>query len=266
MTPEFLCANLGDLRRHIEDFAVDVGFPHFGFVCEVRTPSDGGAPDLRFVTNHPPSWRDSLEAALSEGQPHNLVRHASLMLPALAWSAAGHLVGHTIVDDLARGHVRAMGGWGVRSGVLCPVAAPEIEWGALVLFSPDALEYEALDAVLARCALYASHFSFWYLQLAYRRTLGPRPQLTRREADCLHWASQGKTSGEIGIILGISDRTVEGYIASACEKLNARGRQAAITKASALQLIGGRNSLLAEFARQSDEAANGPPDLSEPDP
>jgi len=55
--------------------------------------------------------------------------------------------------------------------------------------------------------------------------------LTKREHDCLYWAAQGKTSWEIGRILGIRERTVNFHIANSCGKLAVRTRQAAITAA-----------------------------------
>ncbi|HUH89003.1 MAG TPA: helix-turn-helix transcriptional regulator [Pusillimonas sp.] len=55
--------------------------------------------------------------------------------------------------------------------------------------------------------------------------------LSRRELECLHWASLGKTSWEIGAILGITERTINFHIQNACRKLQVRGRQAAITAA-----------------------------------
>lgn len=55
--------------------------------------------------------------------------------------------------------------------------------------------------------------------------------LTEREAECLRWAAQGKTSWEIGHILGLSERTANFHIRNACAKMNVRGRQAAIAQA-----------------------------------
>ena len=55
--------------------------------------------------------------------------------------------------------------------------------------------------------------------------------LTGRELECLHWASMGKTSWEIGAILGISERTINFHMQNASRKLRVRGRQAAITVA-----------------------------------
>lgn len=52
--------------------------------------------------------------------------------------------------------------------------------------------------------------------------------LTAREQSCLHWAALGKTSWEIGAILGITERTVNFHIANTCTKLDVYTRQAAI--------------------------------------
>ncbi len=263
--PEFHCRTLHDLRRHISDFTQNNGMKTYGFVAEMRNPRNDDQPDLHFLTNHPEAWRRSIEQSLETGTPHNMVRHAWLHLPPLGWSASGHLAGHTIIDDLARQHVRSMGGWGVQSGALCPVSAPEIEWGALVWFTDQPLAHGTLKNLVGDCALYAAHFSFWYLQITHRRNKKRDVRLTPRESECLLWASQGKTSIDIGQILGISERTVEGYFATASAKLNARGRQAAITRARDLRLIGGRNSLLAEFERQRDEASGDQaPQVNEP--
>lgn len=43
--------------------------------------------------------------------------------------------------------------------------------------------------------------------------------LTNREVECLRWSCIGKSSAEIGIILGISSRTVEQHILKVKEKL-----------------------------------------------
>ena len=59
--------------------------------------------------------------------------------------------------------------------------------------------------------------------------------LTRRETECLFWASKGKTSWEIGNIVGCSERTANYHIANACLKMDVHGRQAAI----ALALVAG---------------------------
>ncbi len=60
--------------------------------------------------------------------------------------------------------------------------------------------------------------------------ISPEP-LDERERACLRGASEGLGNAEIGALLGISERTVSNHIHRACEKLHARNRQHAITKA-----------------------------------
>lgn len=52
--------------------------------------------------------------------------------------------------------------------------------------------------------------------------------LTKREAECLYWASKGKIDAEVGKILGIAARTVRFHIGNAKQKLNAETRIQAI--------------------------------------
>jgi len=53
--------------------------------------------------------------------------------------------------------------------------------------------------------------------------------LSHRELSCLQWVSIGKTSWEIGLILGLAERTINFHIQNACRKLGVNGRMAAIT-------------------------------------
>lgn len=60
----------------------------------------------------------------------------------------------------------------------------------------------------------------------------PRLQaLSEREAECLIWVSRGKSSSDIGAILGLSPRTVDSYIEKACAKLRVRTRIEAVALA-----------------------------------
>ncbi len=61
--------------------------------------------------------------------------------------------------------------------------------------------------------------------------------LTNRELTCLEWAAIGKTSWEMGVILGLAERTINFHINNACRKLGVHGRQAAITAALQLGLL-----------------------------
>ncbi len=60
---------------------------------------------------------------------------------------------------------------------------------------------------------------------------GEDPQLSAREHECLVWASRGKSSSDIGAILGLSPRTVDSYLEKVCAKLHVRTRVEAVAVA-----------------------------------
>ena len=59
----------------------------------------------------------------------------------------------------------------------------------------------------------------------------PLPQITDRENGVLQWMVEGKRNSEIGIILNISERTVEHHVAQILAKLQVENRATAIIRA-----------------------------------
>lgn len=59
----------------------------------------------------------------------------------------------------------------------------------------------------------------------------PRRQLTRREREVMQWIAAGKSSWDISVILGISERTVNWLIARAVRRLDAVNRTQAVVNA-----------------------------------
>ena len=55
--------------------------------------------------------------------------------------------------------------------------------------------------------------------------------LSERERECLVWVSEGKTTDEIALILGVSSNTINSYIANAIQKFGASNRAMAIANA-----------------------------------
>ncbi|HYG21518.1 MAG TPA: response regulator transcription factor [Verrucomicrobiae bacterium] len=55
--------------------------------------------------------------------------------------------------------------------------------------------------------------------------------LTERESEVLLWVSQGKSNAEIGIILGMAEKTVKKHMGNIFEKLGLEGRNAATVRA-----------------------------------
>lgn len=61
--------------------------------------------------------------------------------------------------------------------------------------------------------------------------------LTERQLECLRWAAAGKSSADIGAIVGLSPRTVDDHLAAACRRLGVRTRVQAVVLALQSQLI-----------------------------
>jgi DNA-binding CsgD family transcriptional regulator len=61
--------------------------------------------------------------------------------------------------------------------------------------------------------------------------------ISERERECLCWVSEGKTTDEVAVILGVSSNTVNSYLTHAIQKLSARNRAMAIATAIRAGLI-----------------------------
>ena len=63
------------------------------------------------------------------------------------------------------------------------------------------------------------------------RAADAQDPLSDRERECLIWVSEGKTTDEVALILGVSGNTVNSYITHAIQKLSASNRAMAIATA-----------------------------------
>ena len=70
-------------------------------------------------------------------------------------------------------------------------------------------------------------------------------KLSNREIECLQWAMEGKSNWEIGVLMGISARTVQFHMANCQNKLGVSNRMQAAMKA-----------LIHNIARPRNEASN----------
>lgn len=123
---------------------------------------------------------------------------------------------------------------GLRTGLFTPVAWHDGSFSAVVLAGTHC----DLDDKLIRTS--AEVLSAYYGSELRRLVPSSAPRsaaLTPRQRECLAWVRQGKSSGVIADILGLSSETVEEHIAAACRKLKVRTRVQAAVEASLLGLI-----------------------------
>lgn len=64
------------------------------------------------------------------------------------------------------------------------------------------------------------------------------PLLTARHIECLAWAQEGKSAGDIGLIIGLTRRGVEKSFYTAYRRLGVRTRVQAVLLARELGLLG----------------------------
>lgn len=97
-------------------------------------------------------------------------------------------------------------------------------------------EWQALSGHLKRELLLLSYQVHQTVEIQ-EGLVEDTPRLSPRELECLKWSASGKTVAEIGIILGLSDKTVRYYLDQARFKLDATNNTHAVAKALNTNLI-----------------------------
>ena len=191
-------------------------------------------------SSYPDAWRSFYDTEkLVHVDP--TVAHCVAHSTSLVWSPSLFRSGpQQIMYEEASGH-------GLRSGVTLPMHGPRGELGILCWVN-DARPSRAFDrhvsAVLPELSLlrdvaFQSGIDFAQMTAnsAGELVKEARPDLSERELECLKWVMVGKTSWEIGQILGISLSTVNFHVMSFKRKLEANGRNQAVIKAIRLGLL-----------------------------
>ncbi|MCG6117750.1 MAG: LuxR family transcriptional regulator [Aquimonas sp.] len=125
---------------------------------------------------------------------------------------------------------------GLAVGLSVPLHGPGQCWG-LMSFASRERAGDALSGRVAELHLLAHFVHEAARPFARSRGAAAPPELTRRERECLHWAAEGKTSWEVGQLLGVSERTAVFHLQNAARKLEVSGRQAAVARAVSMGLI-----------------------------
>lgn len=222
--------SIGGLTDVCCELSLELGFRHF--VYALRVPTNFANARLIILDGYPPEWVQRYFAC-SYHDHDPVMAYCSNQVVPICWSDLTHALSgpsrHMMADAAAHGLV---------DGVTAPVHSPQGELGVFSLAS-DAAPEEARRVALSALpwvAMLAGH-----LHEAVRRVSGLRqqqtPDLSPRELECLRWAADGKTSGEIAQLLGMSERTVNFHLQNAVQKLDVANRQQAVVRAAATGLI-----------------------------
>lgn len=220
-TPEQVFAQLAAI------FA-GLGFEYCSF--GVRLPGIGGETRESWSTTYPVAWRD-----------HYLGHDYLAIDPVIA--SALRTDSPVVWDDTLFASQRAF--WeearthGVRHGWTLAMHGRSGETGLVSLSRTHvAVSVAELDEVEAKL-VWLSHTVNGVVGnlLEQQRLHFAVEDLTGREREVLRWTAAGKTSGEIGSILGVSTRTVNFHVAAALFKLDAVNKTQAVVKALMFDLL-----------------------------
>lgn len=142
-------------------------------------------------------------------------------------------------DDPETGQLLSeMRACGARCGIVFPFAGGRFPVAGMSLFSslPSA-EFERLLASHGKSLQIAATYAHMRMQTLLGAELADAFQLTQRQRQCLGLVASGKSSKEIGLLLGISHRVVDEHVADAARRLNARKRSEAVDRARMLGLL-----------------------------
>lgn len=186
--------------------------------------AEGRAPAV--ALNYPNDW---VEHYFDHGYQtiDPVVRYTPVMPAPYAWAELGRRFRLDRVESRVMDEAQEAG---LKAGVSVPLHGP---WGSVNVVSfasttgvPDPTrQLGCLQAI-------AAQFSVAYADLAQARSRSTcPPQFSERERQCLSWAARGKSSWDIGVILGVSEFTVNFHLRKAMRKLETSNRVVAVVKA-----------------------------------
>jgi DNA-binding CsgD family transcriptional regulator len=163
-----------------------------------------------------------------------VIQHCRAHTTPFPWPQTRHLPGTPrettrLFDEAAE--------FGLVSGFSVPIHGVGCTWGLLSMAAPHLLVASDMHALAANAVLLSSYVHEAGHRFCEIQVPLPQVALTDREVECLQWGAEGKSSWEIGRVLGISERTVVFHMQNAAHKLGVSGRQPAIARAVALGLI-----------------------------
>ncbi|WP_018147748.1 helix-turn-helix transcriptional regulator [Henriciella marina] len=234
--------NLLDLADTVAEAGKRIGLPYVAVSADISSPQPmcdaEGRPFaetiFRWIDPELEYWKDRMFALRS-----TLV-HATRTCAepfyysggeVLSWRRNDALVAATDPKQYEQANIGA--------AIISPVHLPGGAIGAVVWASAEAINLRSAFAAEAEhLHALALKFIATYQDARALGPQGPAVYLTRREIQCLKWASAGKTDAEIATIMHISVPTVRFHITNSATKLGVAGKARAIQRASTLGYIG----------------------------
>jgi LuxR family quorum-sensing transcriptional regulator LasR len=214
-----------------------LGFEHFGyaFATDRHVTHDSR---VYVWTTLPIEWMHEYDRnAYVEVDPR--ITQTTELITPYVWDAAT-VGGGPRVDEFLEHAAR----YGIRSGVTLHVSdAVYPRMGAFFTSPISPVPPEPRAAImrqLGELMLFASRFHDFFMDSFIKRGAPPMHQgspLSAREVQCLQFAAYGLTSADIGVKLGLVERTVSFHFGNILSKLAVANRAEAVATAIARGII-----------------------------
>ncbi|HEX9171145.1 MAG TPA: autoinducer binding domain-containing protein [Telluria sp.] len=218
----------GEFFEVLKTAAVEVGFEYCAL--GLLFPLPFSRPQVFMVNNYSAAWQQRyVDGDYLRSDP--TVAHAKTSSKPVIWSDAVFADAPALWDD-ARDH-RLHVGWAQPTHDLKGVA------GLFTLARESVpIDQAELRANVIRMTWLAQAAHEVLAQLVDARpNAAPWQDLTEREREVLRWTGDGKTSGEIGDILNVAERTVNFHVNNAMLKLGTPNKTATVLRAAMLRLL-----------------------------
>lgn len=154
-----------------------------------------------------------------------IVGHVKRGLNPFEWREA---VKHIDRADPGNKVMNEAADFGLRSGMVIPLVTVD---GTLAIVSLGGRNVEIPPQATGMISLVSTYAIARSIQIIAKAELTAGSELTKREAECIRWAAEGKSEWEISRILGISEHTSEKHLLNAKAKLGAANRVQAVAEA-----------------------------------
>ncbi|MER9558033.1 LuxR family transcriptional regulator [Mesorhizobium sp. M0323] len=217
----------------LSDFALNFGCPWIAYGSLARGQK-GLKPvrgDSAIMLNYPDEWQERyFEMGYDRIDP--TIKRSRRRAEAFRWSEVYN--DESTTEDERRVFDEAAT-FGLRSGISVPWHGPDGTF-AIVNFA-RAWDGEFQNRAINYLQLAALHFHLRIAKFANSSGIEETPNLSPREKECILWTAKGKSSWEIGKIMGISVNTVNFHIKNVMRKMDAASRTTAAIKALKFGII-----------------------------
>ncbi|MFB9985590.1 LuxR family transcriptional regulator [Mesorhizobium kowhaii] len=222
-----IVGHLEQLFKLLSAFALNFDCPWIAYGTRPITPTcySPTRRDPAHILNYPYQWQERyVEMGYDRIDP--IIRASRRRAGAFRWR---DLYNDPSTTEEERRIFDEAASFGLKAGISVPLHGPQGDFG--VMSFAQSRDQGFPDSVVKYLELSAFHFHIMSAKFMVLRHLENTHELSSREIECIFWTAKGKSSWDIGQILGISVNTVNFHMKNIMRKLDTGSRTVAAIKA-----------------------------------